>query len=64
MLPWRPAVGIAGSGRRQIGPTDLAAITPAPPPWADGFLRTALFSSGNYVNNVVFVHPESTWRPW
>ena len=29
-----------------------------------GFLRTALFSSGNYVNNVVFVHPESTWTPW
>jgi FkbM family methyltransferase len=29
-----------------------------------GFLRTALFSSGTYVNNVVFVHPESTWRPW
>jgi FkbM family methyltransferase len=29
-----------------------------------GFLRTALYSSGNYINNVVFVHPESTWAPW
>lgn len=29
-----------------------------------GLIRHALFSSGAYVNNVLFVHPESTWTPW
>ena len=38
-----------------------AKLTELPP---HGFLRTAMFASGNYVNNVVFVHPESTWTPW